>query len=198
MSGFSKSLHTSRYGNCDLRHTHAPDVAALLLIGVRWAAAARVCGTPCIPIGKWTGLAGSWGVPDWRAHMRGTSQEHGQEGWFQIGKFTGIYFDTNLLGSCGSVEAGCDGTGCSVPSESPQAYPCRCEGLSIAQLVQKPLQPKLEVPLEGIENTINNFCLTPTRRLEKTQMRKARKDDKNGTKKKMGLMQCIFTEIELN
>lgn len=71
-SGFSKSLHTSRFGNCGLRHTHVPDVAALLLVGVRCAAAAGVCGAPCTPMGKWTGLAGRWGMPDWRSHVKGT------------------------------------------------------------------------------------------------------------------------------
>lgn len=72
MSGFSKSLHTRRFGNCGLRHTHVPDVAALLLFGVWWEAAARTHGTPCILTGKWPGLPGRWGIPDSRTHARGT------------------------------------------------------------------------------------------------------------------------------
>lgn len=64
MSGFSKSLHTSRFGSCGLRHTHIPDGAALLLTGVMWEGAAREYGALHTPIGKWTGLAGRWGIPD--------------------------------------------------------------------------------------------------------------------------------------
>lgn len=64
MFSFSESLHTSRFGNCGLKHTHVPDVAAVLFIGVRGEAAVRVYGSPCTPTGKWTGLVGRWEIPD--------------------------------------------------------------------------------------------------------------------------------------
>lgn len=94
MRGFSKSLHTGRFGNLVWsEHGHYFEICSKLALlfmrarGVRWR-----CGTPCTP-NRWADRT-RWKMG--HTSLERLSVRNWQGGGFLIGKFAGTHLGTNF------------------------------------------------------------------------------------------------------